>query len=743
MKLKLAIGTITAIFAATAAWAVEYTTSATLDSDVECTALTLGAGCDLDLNGHNLTYNGNNAGFVVTAGAKITNSSATPATVSITSSDRVDYQFQRVSFSGNLALYVKAQTKESAGFQGVNNTHTGGTTLENYNDTNDTKRPRFNTESPFGIGPLVLKGATIRSTYNSTDPWTLANSEVIVEGTGNFLANDNKELKFTKFTMRDGAELEISGNKGMSLKDCNVTIGTNTKLLLSSGHYLHIPQADYSGMELSFHSTSDSNVSTVWFWGAGDLEIRALSTVLEGDTGKNKLCASVEGEHVLRVGGDNSSSTFYGNIGKDTGVWNLTKVGTGTLTLLGENANTGTTTLEDGVLEIAGSGSISATSSIVFKGGTLKYGEGVTTDLSTKVKNSTDFVKVETSGSDITWANEFVLRDNPDMKGIVKSGEGELYLSHYSDYVLGLLESPVYTNRIDQGTLAFKNGRRYHQFDFKAKILGTGTLKFVHFEDNSGYRFRENDSLTEFYGTIDWAGAEQEAANGFMMSGPNNPKMPHLNFLISANPETQTVVMHGETQTNPDVANVEVGAFNHLYSTAALRIDRSAWTLNINGTAGGSYLNGPFVQNAVKIVKTGVGTLKVGYGFSAIEGSTLSVNEGMLELESGVNASSLAAVLTIASGVTLAGEGVFGAVDLSVNDVVAPALTAETDKTTEFTLLTASSITGTSATMTALLNEVNASDKKGKWKLVKKANGDETVTLKCVYSKNAFVVILR
>ena len=89
------------------------------------------------------------------------------------------------------------------------------------------------------------------------------------------------------------------------------------------------------------------------------------------------------------------------------------------------------------------------------------------------------------------------------------------------------------------------------------------------------------------------------------------------------------------------------------------------------------------------------------------------------------------------------GEGAFGDVDLSKNDVVAPALTAETDKTTEFTLLTATSIAGTSATMTALLNEVNASDKKGKWKLVKKSNGDGTVTLKCVYGKNAFVIILR
>jgi len=93
--------------------------------------------------------------------------------------------------------------------------------------------------------------------------------------------------------------------------------------------------------------------------------------------------------------------------------------------------------------------------------------------------------------------------------------------------------------------------------------------------------------------------------------------------------------------------------------------------------------------------------------------------------------------------VKLTGSGVFGAVDLSVNDVVEPALTAETGKTTEFTLLTASSITGTSATMTALLNKVNASDKKGKWKLVKKSNGDGTVTLKCVYCKNAFVIILR
>ena len=142
------------------------------------------------------------------------------------------------------------------------------------------------------------------------------------------------------------------------------------------------------------------------------------------------------------------------------------------------------------------------------------------------------------------------------------------------------------------------------------------------------------------------------------------------------------------------------------------------------------------------LVKNGDTPLTIGSSFAAIEGSTLTVNAGTLIANQNISGEQNYTV-NIAPGVKLSGEGVFGNVNLSVNDVVAPALTAETDKTTEFTLLTATSITGTSATMTPLLNEVNAGDTKGKWKLVKKSNGDGTVTLKCVYGKNAFVIILR
>ena len=257
-----------------------------------------------------------------------------------------------------------------------------------------------------------------------------------------------------------------------------------------------------------------------------------------------------------------------------------------------------------------------------------------------------------------------------------------------------------------------------------------------------GYRLRPNGSFEEFEGTLEWASTNNvdTKAVGFMPTGNGNLIWPNLRFRITGNPENETMVMRGEAENNRNT--VTVGAYDHLYPTAVVRMN-AKWYLNINGTKGDSYLNGKYIDNAVAITKTGAGKLTMGPGFAAPEGSTINVNEGVFAMDAGMTAANLPSYLTIANGVKFTGEGVFGNVNLSVNDVVAPALTTETDKTTEFTLLTASSITGTSATMTALLETVNAGDTKGKWKLVKKANGDGTVTLKCVYGKNAFVIILR
>ena len=45
--------------------------------------------------------------------------------------------------------------------------------------------------------------------------------------------------------------------------------------------------------------------------------------------------------------------------------------------------------------------------------------------------------------------------------------------------------------------------------------------------------------------------------------------------------------------------------------------------------------------------------------------------------------------------------------------------------------------------MTEFLNDVNASVTGGKWKVKTVNNGNGTVTLKCVFVKNGFVIVLR
>ncbi len=727
---------VVAMNLALASKAVEYTSAVSLTGDVTCETLTLGPACLLDLNGHNLTYDGNAAGLVFTAGAIITNSSATVSAVSITSSNRISDQFKKVVFGGNLSLHVKAQTSDNAGFQGVTNTHTGGTTLENFNDSNDAKRARFNTDSPFGTGVLTLKNTTLRSTHSGST-WTLANSEIVVKGTGNYLANDNAELCLNAVTLEDGAELEIAGNSSLNLKNATVTAGNGTKVHVHSGRSLHLPDADYSGMELQLATS----LTSVYFWGAGgDIDLGALSTADDvTEEGAYKVLNSTYGERILRVGALNRSTTFYGNIGKDTGTWNLMKVGTGTLTLGGINGNTGKTTISNGVLKLVGNGSVAASSAIEFKGGTLAYGDGVTTDCSAKVSGATESISVDTGTNTIVWADSHLTSYNPNVKGITKLGDGELCFSSYDDLVLAVLKSEAYTNRIEGGTLTLRNSRRGQRPDLKSKILGTGTLRLAAFEDNGGFRLRGNGALEEFGGVLEWAETNfQDGAVGFMCNN-GNLNMPNVRFRLTGDPNAATVVMKGETGTG---RTVTVGAFDHLHPNAQLQM-QGEWNLNINGNAGDSYLNGAFVNKAVTVTKTGASKLTIGPGFSAPEGSTVNVNAGVLALDAGATAAQLSSCLTVASGVAYTGEGVFGAVDLMTNDVVVPDASTFTDKEATYPLLTATSFSGASANANALLATLNANERKGKWKLGILRNGNGTSILCIRYFKSGFTIVIR
>jgi autotransporter-associated beta strand protein len=127
------------------------------------------------------------------------------------------------------------------------------------------------------------------------------------------------------------------------------------------------------GGQIFMYERSSGGTSRVELFGNGTLDISAHAASgvtigsIEGD-GDAFL-----GSNNLTVGSNNRSSTFCGAIQDDGFGGSLTKIGSGTLTLLGANAYTGNTNINRGVLRV--DGSISSTT-FVNHGGSLA-GSGV------------------------------------------------------------------------------------------------------------------------------------------------------------------------------------------------------------------------------------------------------------------------------------------------------------------------------------------------------------------------------
>lgn len=479
----------------------------------------------------------------------------------------------------------------------------------------------------------------------------------------------------------------------------------------------------------------------------------------------------------LEVGANNAEDDALtlkmGENNWNTGLVKLRKVGTGTLEIWHTGHQIGTelvggTLLVNSADALNGKtngelGHLFGETTVTFLGGTLKYGRDlwtdpanptdVTTDWSELVKNSTAAISVDTDGKDVVWSNGAIGANNPEVPGLVKKGDGELYLSSYDDNVFSLFKDASKTHVIEGGTLAIRNGRRNNAPDLKAKILGTGTLRLVTFENAGGWRLRgkgfegsDHGAFEEFQGTIDWANTETGEGNaiGFMLQEVDLD-MHQANFLVSGNPASRTIVMTGENGYR-SAAKVIVDAYNHLHPNAVVQV-KGTYAMDIKGQTYDSYLNGTLTctdSGVVRITKTGPRTFAIGPDFSAPEGSTIAVNEGIFELTAEMTAAQLSSYLTLADGVALTGEGTFGAVDLTKHDLVIPVTKETADKETVYTLLTATSVTGEfSSAMLTQLDALNAGEKHGRWKLSKVAQPDGTVKVVLRWAKFGLAIIVK
>lgn len=730
----IAIATAVAVLSAEAESYSDGTTQ--LSKDTECSSLSLSSGAVVDLNGYNLIFAGTTEDFSPTSGCVITNSSETAATVSFTaSSGKWGSQFKNVVFGGNLTLKVSGNTNSNDGFQGVTNTHTGGTVLDGYSDSNASKYARVNTNGALPGELTLANGTTIRYTDGTAPNWT----KVVVTGSEtNILVHEKAMTTAAAFAIADGATLrwEKKASTTQQLTG-DMSAVTGTLYLVNAGDSVYIsnddgiPNGTLSLDGANTYHRNGSGNETKWTLGA-----------LEGTSGSKLMYVGGLGTLPLVIGSKGVDTTFAGWIAYDGGGdWSVEKVGTGTLTLTGDNTYRGETTISAGAVALGGTGSLYSNGTVVFNGGSLAFADDysagsfsqtlVATNNALKV-NVADGVAVTNTASvgSITSAIEKKGEGTFVFDNAFSNSADPFRNSALTNYVYGVLEMPMPTD----GTPGLAS-----------KLIGDGTLRFTGGSDNKGYRLNNSataEALSEFEGTIDWNySGTASTAIGFVFADDKAKSWPSLRWSITGEPSAERVVCHMEKS-----ADLTLKGFDILHTNAQVSV-KNAKNLYFGASGEDSTLNGQFVTSAIYLHKSGTGKLTLGPGFSTVSGSTLGVEAGVLELASGATYDGVTNVctVTIASGVALTGDGVFGAVDLSVNDVVAPDASTFTNKTAEYAILTATlfSNVSLSSNLSTLLATLNEGETKGKWKVRQISNGDGTVTLKVVYSKNAFVIILR
>lgn len=142
----------------------------------------------------------------------------------------------------------------------------------------------------------------------------------------------------------------------------NATLSWNggSSVAMASGALIEITNGQIR-LEYGGTATWTSNLSDLTITGAGSLNLwdnNNAGVFVDALNGNGQIVRTLNQTGNLTVGVDNGSGNFSGAISNASGKTNLIKAGTGTQTLSGLNSYTGNTTVNDGALILAETGSL-------------------------------------------------------------------------------------------------------------------------------------------------------------------------------------------------------------------------------------------------------------------------------------------------------------------------------------------------------------------------------------------------
>jgi fibronectin-binding autotransporter adhesin len=358
-----------------------------------------------------------------------------------------------------------------------------------------------------------------------------------------------------------------------------VTLGTNQ--IRGGGNHITFAN-DY---------TIDTNGS--YIGGQGNNTIRTKANVDASIIGSGEFLMYVNSSLRTESG---STLTMDAKITEASGVENLTKTDVGTLILNGANTYTGTTFINGGTI-VAGVNDVAATSgalgnggNIDFGSGTLQYATGVTQDYSSRIVNSTSAIIVDTNGEEVLWDTALA---NTNTGGLTKEGSGLLRIQATSDY--------DGATTINGGTLRIRN------------VTGSTGWKPGAININNG-------------STLQFTGSQQtilqNAGDNITFDSNGGGSMVMTKNTIWRNAHIVTTGGARNTVSGTYFNGQVGGGGNRVIYDVADGTDAGGIDLLVSSEH----------RNVGGITKNGAGTLALTSGTNTMNGGTVVISDGILEI---------------------------------------------------------------------------------------------------------------
>jgi fibronectin-binding autotransporter adhesin len=322
-------------------------------------------------------------------------------------------------------------------------------------------------------GSLILSGANTYTgdTTISTGTLQLGTATAIPSGTGkgNVIVNGTLDLNNFAVTLNglsgsgtvtntlgSPIALTLGGNNASAnfsgtLQDgagttSLIKIGTGTQTLSGINTFSGDTTLSTGTLKIGNNAAlpSGSGKGNLTLAAAGILDLNDFDQTLNGLTGSG-LITNNAGASLLTTGANNQTSTFTGNIQDGLGTIGLTKTGTGTLSLSGNNTFSGATTISAGTVTLGSDTALSAASS-------LTIGNAGTLDLNGRIiaidglagtgsltNNSATPVTLTTGSSGGSGTFGGTLNDGLGTIALIKTGAGTVTLTNANTYSGGTL----------------------------------------------------------------------------------------------------------------------------------------------------------------------------------------------------------------------------------------------------------------------------------------------------------------